>query len=73
MNAMNVTRRSGLDLRVMRIAADVKVKDLAVAMKTTPSGVTRIEASRNVTPRAEARYLGALATLRTSATPSEAA
>lgn len=73
MNEMNVTRRSGLDLRVLRVKADIKVTALAKAMKTTASGVSRVESSRNVTPEMEARYLNALASLASDATPPEAA
>ena len=73
MNEMNVTRRSGLDLRVMRVRADVKAIDLARAMNAQPSAVSRIETSRTVTDKAWARYTEALATLTTAATPKEAA
>lgn len=59
---------SGKDLKLQRVAADVKVKDLASAMGVTDSRISRIENSRIVTPDAEARYLAALTTCNTNST-----
>lgn len=67
---------TGLDLKLRRVAADVRVKDLAEAMGVTDSRISRIESDRrHVTDDAERRYLAALATLATvpAETPSEAA
>lgn len=65
---------SGMDLKLRRVAADVKTGDLANAMKVTASRVGHIEKSRIVTPEAEAKYLAALSTCITnSTTPAEAA
>lgn len=62
---------SGLDLKLKRIASDVRGTEIAQAMGVTPSRVTYLEGRRVVTPDAEARYLAALATLTTK--PTEAA
>lgn len=62
---------TGMDLKLKRVAADVKAKDLADAMGVTDSRVSRIESSRTVTEDAAARYLAALATLAT--VPSDSA
>ena len=67
---------SGLDLKLRRVAADVKLGDLAAAHEppVTPSRVGHIEKSRVVTPEAEARYVAALDKCATnSTTPAEAA
>jgi hypothetical protein len=67
---------SGLDLKLKRVAADVKLGDLADAFDppVTPSRVGHIEKSRIVTDEAEARYLAALSKCVTnSTTPAEAA
>lgn len=66
---------TGLDLKLRRVAADVKAKDLALVMGVTDSRISRIENSRTVTDDAAARYLAALETLATVApqTPAEAA
>ncbi len=59
---------TGKDLKLRRVAADIKVKDIANAMGVTDSRVSRIENSRIVTPEAEARYLDALYTCVTKST-----
>lgn len=64
---------TGLQLKVKRVAADVRLKDLAAQMGVTDSRVSRIEASRQVTPEAEARYLSALDTCITKSTGVSAA
>lgn len=53
---------SGMDLRLRRVAADVKAIELAAAFEppVTSSRVGHIEKSRTVTPEAEAKYLAAL-------------
>lgn len=51
---------NGLELKVKRVGADVRLKDLADAMGVTDSRVSRIESQRVVTADAEARYLAAL-------------
>lgn len=63
---------TGLDLKLRRVAADVRVKDLANAMGVTDSRISRIESSRTVTLDAASRYLMALATLGTVPAPAEA-
>lgn len=63
---------TGMDLKLQRVAADVKAKDLAAAMGVTDSRVSRIENSRLVTPEAEQRYLIALHTCVTKSTSVEA-
>lgn len=57
---------SGKDLRLLRIAADVRAIDLAAVMGIQPSGVSRIEGLRRVTDKARTRYVTALATFATS-------
>ena len=58
----------GMDLELRRVAAKVKVKDIASAMGISPSRVSRIEDQPSVTDRLARRYLDALATCRTSGT-----
>jgi len=53
----------GKTLKLRRVAADIKAKDLAEAMGVSDSRVSRIENSRIVTEETTARYLEALATL----------
>jgi transcriptional regulator with XRE-family HTH domain len=53
---------TGLDLRLRRTAKRVKVIDLARVMDVRHSRVSQIEATAQVTQRAAARYLAALAT-----------
>lgn len=64
---------TGKDLKLQRVAADVRVKDLATAMGVTDSRVSRIENSRIVTEDAAAKYVTALATLATNATDGRSA
>jgi hypothetical protein len=68
---MNSTPTSGKDLRLMRVAADVRLMDLAARMGIKPSGVNAIEVRRIVTDKARDRYVTALATFATSETPAE--
>jgi transcriptional regulator with XRE-family HTH domain len=51
---------TGLELKLRRVAADVRTKDLAFAMGVSDSRITYIEGRRQPTPKAEARYLAAL-------------
>lgn len=60
---------TGKDLKLRRVGADVRTKDLASAMGVTDSRVSRIENSRIVTEEAMARYLVALHTCVTKSTP----
>lgn len=66
-------RMSGMDLRVMRVRADVKAIDLAREMKSSSSNVTRIETSRTVTEKAATAYIEALTRLTKPARGQEAA
>lgn len=68
---MNDSRVSGKDLKLMRMAADVRLIDLAAAMDIQPSGVSAIESRRLVTEKARVRYVAALATFATSETPAD--
>lgn len=63
---------TGLELKLRRVAADVRTKDLAVAMGVTDSRITYIEGRRNPTPEAESRYLAALDMCVTKSTPPAA-
>ncbi len=63
---------TGLDLKLRRVAADVKLKDLALAMGVTDARISRIENSRVVTDEARNRYLEALTTLGTVGAPQDA-
>lgn len=63
---------TGLDLKLKRVAADVKSVDLARAMGVHPSRITYIEKSRTLTPRVIERYVAALATCATVRTPDAA-
>lgn len=56
---------TGLDLKLKRVAADVRAKDLAEAMGVADSRISHIEKSRVVTEEAASRYLAALETLAT--------
>lgn len=58
----------GKTLKLRRVAADVQGKDLAAAMGTSPSQVSRIENSRVVRQETADRYVAALATLTTNPT-----
>ena len=68
----NVTPTTGMDLRLRRVRADVKVKDLAAAMGVVASRISAIE--RSPAPRGETivRYLAALDTCRTVPTSKAA-
>lgn len=61
---------TGKDLKLQRVAADVRVNELAVAMGVSASRISRIENSRVVTDDARSRYVTALATLATNVTDS---
>ena len=67
---MNTT---GLSLKLRRIQADVKAKDLAAAAGRHPAWVSRMEARRVVPAEQAQAYLDALATLTTIATSQTAA
>ena len=58
---MQTMNASGLDLKLRRIALDVKAKDLAAALGRTSAYVSRIEARRVVAPEVADEYLSALA------------
>jgi hypothetical protein len=64
---------TGMALELRRVAARVKVKDVARAMGITPSRVSRIEDQPTVTDRLARRYLEALAECGTSGTSGKAA
>lgn len=64
---------NGTELKLRRIAAHVKGKDLALAAGWTSSKVSRIEARAFVAPDDVATYVAALATLATSTTSVSAA
>lgn len=64
---------TGLELKLKRVAADVRTKDLASAMGVTDSRVTYIEGRRNPTPEAIERYLAALDTCVTKSTETGSA
>lgn len=59
---------TGKDLKMQRVGADVRTKDLASAMGVTDSRVSRIENSRLVTEAAISRYLAALSMCITNST-----
>ena len=63
---------TGKELQLRRVAMDVKLTDLAARIGVPHSSVSRWEHARNVTDRAAGRYLAALATFATNATPEEA-
>lgn len=73
MHAEMKGRTSGLALRLQRTAKDVKAIDLARVMDVTPGWVSRIESRRVVPEETATKYLDALATFATVATPPEAA
>lgn len=57
---------TGLELKLLRVAADVKAKDLANAMGVKGPRISIIEGSRRpVTASTKERYLSALQTLAT--------
>jgi transcriptional regulator with XRE-family HTH domain len=55
---------TGLDLKLHRVAANIKGYELAEAMGVSASRVSAIEGSRIVQPDTATRYLTALDTLR---------
>lgn len=59
---------TGKELKLKRVAADVRTKDLALAMGVTDPRISRIENSRVVTDKAQARYLDALSMCITKST-----
>lgn len=61
-------RYSGLELKLKRVAADIRTGDLAYEMGVTDSRVSYIEGRRLVTVAAAEKYLAALATLTTKTT-----
>jgi len=61
----------GLELKVLRIRADVTQIDLAKAMGVSNSYVSVIEAKRTVSQDLADRYVAALATCSTKTTPEE--
>lgn len=64
---------SGKDLKLRRVEADVKTKDLAAAMGVPSSSVSRWENTRILREEVVEKYLAALATFATSQdTPSAA-
>lgn len=63
---------SGMELKLLRVAADVKTRDLADAMGVTNSRVSHIEKLRIVTPEADARYRAALDMCVTNSTKAAA-
>jgi transcriptional regulator with XRE-family HTH domain len=64
---------TGLDLKLERTAARVRVKDLALAMGVTSGHVSNLEARAIVTDESATKYRAALATLPTVATPQQPA
>jgi len=60
---------TGKDLKLQRVVADLKVKDVAREMGVSDSRVSAIENSRQVTPETIDRYVRAIATLTTTTTP----
>lgn len=59
---------TGLELKVQRVTAEVRSKEIAQVMGVDPSRITHIESSRKVTPETAHRYLAALATCTTKST-----
>lgn len=59
---------TGMDLKLRRVAAHVKGKDLAAAAGWHPSTVTRLEQRALVPPADVTKYVAALATLATTTT-----
>jgi transcriptional regulator with XRE-family HTH domain len=51
---------TGRDLKLRRVAANVKVYELATRMGVHSSRVSQIEALADVTPFTESRYIAAL-------------
>jgi predicted GH43/DUF377 family glycosyl hydrolase len=63
---------SGLDLKLMRVAAQVRATELAEAMGVGSSRIAYIEKRPVVTVTAAQRYIVALATLTTNRTEDAA-
>lgn len=59
---------TGKDLKIRRIIADVRIKELAQEMGVTGSRVTHIEKQALVSVEATAKYLDALTTCSTKTT-----
>lgn len=53
----------GLELKVLRVRADIRGQELATAMGCTASNISRIEARRSVSREVADRYIAALAKL----------
>lgn len=62
---MPETPRTGLDLKLARVARRIKQKPLAEAMGVSASRVAAIEREAVVTPELAARYMAALDTCGT--------
>ena len=63
---------SGKDLKLRRVTADVKAKDVAEAAGVSQQQVSRWENSRLVTDDAESRYMAALTTCIAKSTQAAA-
>ena len=61
-------KTTGLELKLRRVAADVKSRDIAAVMGVHPSRITYIERSRVVADGTVERYVAALATCTTVTT-----
>ncbi len=64
---------TGLELKLRRVAADVRSTDLARAMGVSQSRISHIERQRIVSEEAAARYVAALATCTTKTTQDRVA
>lgn len=64
---------TGLELKLKRVGADVRTKDLALAMGVTAGRITYIEGRRILTDEAIERYLAALDTCTTKSTETGSA
>ncbi len=69
----NFRHMNGTDLKVRRITAHIKAKDLAAVAQWTTSKVSRIENRAHVEPDDVETYVAALATLTTTTTEGTAA
>ncbi len=65
------TRLNGSDLRLIRLARDVRQSDLARAWGCTRQNVARVEGSRRLTTRAVAAYMAALASAELASAEAE--
>lgn len=61
----------GLELKLLRIKAEIRGQDLAREMGCSPSYISHIENRRLVPKELADRYVAALGTLTTKTTPSE--